>query len=156
MMLLKTRTEVENSDDPVVKNPPKVLTDNSIIYLPEGLIGFPDLNRMEILYKEDQLPFMWLKDTKGSDISFFVVEPGNVLDGYSVEISDADVAYLELNSDTDVLLLNIVTILQDENQIFVNLIGPIVVNRKTRKARQVIIQNSDAYSARHPLLQAVK
>ncbi len=156
MMLLKTRTEVEKNDDPIEFSTSKVLNDNSIIFLPEGLIGFPQLNRMEILYKEDQLPFMWLKDTNGSDISFFIVEPGNVLEGYSVEISDADVAFLDLQSENDVLLLNIVTILQNENQIFVNLVGPIVVNRKTRKARQVVIHNSDAYSPRHPLLQAVK
>jgi flagellar assembly factor FliW len=35
----------------------------------------------------------------------------------------------------------------------VNLVGPIVVNRRTREGRQFVISNYSRYSAHHPLVE---
>ena len=48
------------------------------------------------------------------------------------------------------MLLGIVTI-HDDQRATVNLKGPIVVNRHTHVAKQVIIANAAAYSISHPL-----
>jgi flagellar assembly factor FliW len=47
-------------------------------------------------------------------------------------------------------LIGIVTV-HDERRATVNLKGPIVINRHTRVAKQVIIANAASYSVTHPL-----
>jgi flagellar assembly factor FliW len=72
---------------------------------------------------------------------------------YLVEISDDDAALLGVASADDLLLFNIVNYrAESPDAATVNLIGPILVNRRTRVGRQVVIANYPGYSARHPLL----
>jgi flagellar assembly factor FliW len=61
-----------------------------------------------------------------------------------------DVDFLKLKQADDALLMCIVTI-HDDQRATVNLKGPIVINRHTHVAKQVIIANAAAYSVTHPL-----
>ena len=65
----------------------------------------------------------------------------------------ADVEELSIQDASEVLILNIVIIKNEPSgrKIYTNLVGPIVVNRRTGKGKQVIIQNYERYSARHLL-----
>ena len=49
----------------------------------------------------------------------------------------------------------IITVPEDPAKISANLMGPIVVNRKTRVAKQVISKN-DEYSIKHYLLEEMR
>ncbi len=123
--------------------------------LPQGLIGFKDYTRAELLYMPDHLPFLWLKLHRGSDsVHFIVIEPGGLVAGYSPELFDADAEALDLKDASEAMLLNIVT-LQHQNPLDakVNLVGPIVLNRRTRIARQLVIANYSQYSAHWPLVE---
>lgn len=125
------------------------------ISLPQGVIGFGDYTRAEILYMPEHLPFLWLKLTspKANDsVHFVVIEPAGLIPGYEPELFDEDAASLEIFDPADVMILNIVAMNhQDPVQATVNLIGPIVVNRRTRVARQLVVSNYQRYSAHHPL-----
>ena len=128
---------------------------NSKISLPEGVIGFPQLNEMEIVYQEEELPFMWLCDAGDTDLSFLVVDPSKVLLEYAPELSNLDVEFLGVESSQEILLLNIATVHQGDNSfVTLNLVGPIAVNRKTGKAKQIVISNFEKYSAHFPLVAA--
>jgi flagellar assembly factor FliW len=122
--------------------------------LPNGLIGFKDHTRAELLYVPDHLPFLWLKLHGAADpVHFVVVEPAGLIPDYELEIFDEDAATLELESPSDALILNIVTLRQDApSAATVNLLGPIVVNRRTRVGRQLVIANYSRFSAHHPLV----
>lgn len=121
--------------------------------LPKGLIGFEDATRYELLINEEEAPFMWIRCVDRHELGFVVVEPSSVTNDYDVELCDDDVNFLEINQANDAILFNIVT-LNDEDieSATVNLVGPIVVNRHTGKAKQVIVSNYMKYSARHPVL----
>ena len=107
---------------------------------------------MELLFEEDELPFMWLREQKEDGLAFIVLEPGPVLPEYSVEIADADIEVLGITGPEDTMILNIVTLLPEQaNKISLNLVGPIIVNRKTLVGKQCIINNHEEYSARHIL-----
>jgi flagellar assembly factor FliW len=123
------------------------------LFLPQGIIGFANYNRAELLYSEEHLPFLWLR-LHGPDILHFVViEPGKLIPGYEPEIFDEDAAQLELYDSADAMILNIVTLHhQQPVEATVNLIGPIIVNRRTRIARQRVLANHGRYSAQHPLV----
>ena len=122
------------------------------ISLPQGLFGFSQLRSMELLFEEDELPFMWLREQKEDGLAFIVLEPGPVLPEYSVEIADADIEVLGITGPEDTMILNIVTLLPEQaNKISLHLVGPIIVNRKTLVGKQCIINNHEEYSARHIL-----
>jgi len=59
--------------------------------LPQGLIGFKDYTRAELLYLPDHLPFLWLKMYRGTEsVHFIVIEPAGLVPGYVPELFDAD------------------------------------------------------------------
>ncbi|MEY2878077.1 MAG: Flagellar assembly factor FliW [Verrucomicrobiota bacterium] len=125
------------------------------ILLPHGLIGFAAYKRAELLYLPGHLPFLWMKLHSATDhLHFVVIEPGGLVPGYEPEIFDADAEGLELRAPTEAMILNIVT-LRRENPVeaTANLIGPIIVNRRTRVARQLVISNYSRFSAHHPLVE---
>ena len=124
--------------------------------LPNGIIGFRDYTRAELLALPDHLPFLWMKLHSATDtVHVIVMEPGGVVPGYQPELFDDDAAGLELNGAADAMVLNIVTLEQQcPLEARVNLIGPIIVNRRTRLGRQLVISNYSRYSAHHPLVES--
>ncbi len=123
--------------------------------MPAGIIGFPDARNIELLYNPGELPFMWLRCVENPALNFIVIEPQSALPDYTFELSDEDAAGLDIDTPDDAFVLNIVTFRpSDPEAATVNLIGPIVINRRTCVGRQIVIANFGEYSARHPLLQA--
>jgi flagellar assembly factor FliW len=123
--------------------------------LPNGIIGFTDYTRAELLYLPDHLPFLWLKLHSATDsVHFIVIEPAGLISGYEPELFDEDAAGLELTGAAEAMLLNIVS-MQNQRPLeaTVNLVGPIVVNRRTRLGRQLVVANYSRYSAHHPLVE---
>ncbi len=122
------------------------------INLPQGLFGFSQIRSMELAFDKEELPFMWLREEKEDGLAFVVMEPGGILPDYSVEIADGDIQVLNITGPEDTMILNIVTLLPEQpNKISLNLVGPIIVNRKSLVAKQCIINNHEDYSARHIL-----
>jgi flagellar assembly factor FliW len=122
--------------------------------LPDGLIGFAGYTHAELLYDPKHLPFLWMKlHGPAGSVNFVVLEPGGLIPDYELELFDADAAALDLGGPAEAMVLNIVT-LNPQRPLAgtVNLIGPIVVNRRTRVGRQLVIANHSLYSARHPLV----
>jgi flagellar assembly factor FliW len=125
------------------------------IELPQGLIGFANYKRAELLYLPDHLPFLWMKLHSGADdLHFIVIEPGGIVPGYEPEIFDLDAEHLDLRDPAEAMILNIVTLKrQNPVEATANLIGPLVVNRRTRIGRQLVISNYSRYSANHALVE---
>jgi flagellar assembly factor FliW len=123
------------------------------LILPQGIIGFPLYRRAELLYSDDHLPFFWMRLHGPGTLHFVVIEPGGTIPGYEPEIFGGDAAELDLRDSTDAMVLNIVTLRRQQPlAATVNLIGPIIVNRRTRLGRQRVIANHGRYSAQHPLV----
>lgn len=124
--------------------------------LPQGLIGFQKYTRAELLYLPDHLPFLWLKLYSPTDsVHFIVIEPAGLIPGYEPELFDEDAASLDLSNPAEAMVLNIVA-LQNQNpmEATANLVGPIIVNRRTRTGRQLVVSNYSRYSAHHPLVES--
>ena len=127
------------------------------IILPQGIIGFSAYRRAELLYLPDHLPFLWMKlsDPDSADVlHFIVIEPGGIVPDYEPEIFDGDVEQLGITTPSEAMILNVVT-LQNQSPVeaTANLIGPIVVNRRTRIGRQLVISNYSRYTANHRIVE---
>jgi flagellar assembly factor FliW len=123
--------------------------------LPEGLIGFERYKQAELLYQPDHLPFLWLKLSCPADVMhFIVIEPGGIVPGYEPELFEEHAVALDLTGSSEAMILNIVT-LKNQNPLeaTANLVGPIVINRRTRVGRQVVISNYSRYSTHHSLVE---
>lgn len=129
------------------------LPENQLV-LPQGIIGFGAYRRAELLYLPDHLPFLWLKlHGETEAVHFIVLEPGGIIAHYEPEIFDEDAEQLDLRDPAEAMILNIVTLRQQQPvDATVNLIGPIVINRRTRVGRQIVISNYSRYSAHHALI----
>jgi flagellar assembly factor FliW len=124
--------------------------------LPHGLIGFARYTRAELVYQTDHLPFLWMTLHSSADaVHFVVIEPGGIIPGYEPELFDDDAFTLDLSDPAEAMVLNIVT-LQRQSPLAatVNLVGPIIVNRRLRVGRQVVIANYSRYNAHHPLVES--
>lgn len=139
--------KVSTETAPLPEAPPKT------IRLLGGLIGFPDHTGFEMLYYPDQLPFRWIRLVGSDPVDFVVIEPAGVVPDYELELFDEDAESIGIAHAADALVLNIVAVSRTQPPTAtVNLVGPIIVNRRTGVAKQVVLSNHTRYSARHPLV----
>jgi len=120
------------------------------VRLPLGLLGFEHIKEYALLASPAEEPFLWMQVPQESNLAFLVIAPEPWLPGYAPELSSEDTAFLELTDRADAALLAIVTV-RGPNRATLNLKGPIVVNRRTMIAKQVIPVNAAQYSVQHPL-----
>jgi len=120
------------------------------VRIPTGLLGFEQIKDYVLITKPGEEPFAWLQVQDNSALAFVVIDPFVVLPEYQPDIPSLDVEFLGLKNSTDALLLGIVTV-HSATKATVNLKGPIVVNRYTHIAKQIIITNAADYSIEHPL-----
>ena len=123
------------------------------VSLPNGLIGLPGVTRLEMVQDPESWPFINLVSPDPGGMQFLAIEPHDIVPNYVLELNDLDAEHLGLASAADAQILNIVTVHTTEPYfVTANLIGPLVINRRTRDARQLILINSDEYSTRHVLV----
>ena len=110
--------------------------------LARPFLGFPGsrLFRLRGLGERYE-PFMSLSSLDEPSLGFIVVAPGALFSDYVVEIADADVALLGLEGSDDVEMLVLVSRHPGATPT-VNLIGPLVVNRRTEVGTQIVLQDS--------------
>ena len=120
------------------------------IRMPMGLLGFERIKEYLLLADPAEEPFLWLQVADDANLAFLVVAPQPLLPAYKPEISPEDVAFLGLDSAADAAVLSIVTV-RGPNHATLNLKGPIVLNRRTLVAKQVIPANAAEFSVQHPL-----
>jgi flagellar assembly factor FliW len=122
--------------------------DGALLDFASGLPGFPTSRqfRLERLAPELE-PFCLMRSVNEAEICFVVVAPGSLFPDYSVVIDEQHVTSLGLQSADDVTVMTIVTLGDPPTA---NLLGPIVVNRTSRSAAQVV-QYETSYRAAEPL-----
>ncbi|GAB98299.1 flagellar assembly factor FliW [Kineosphaera limosa] len=105
--------------------------------LPMGLVGFPLAQRFRLTESEGGLYEMDCLDIP--DMGFVVVAPSPYFPEYSPIIDPETAARLELESADDALVLLLVNLGSEEEPPGANLLAPVVVNRHTRRAMQVVL-----------------
>lgn len=121
-----------------------------ILEFTAGLPGFPDARRFALSELDGLQPFCGLRSLDPADVCFTVVAPGLVLPDYTVSVDEDHMAALHLQSAADAAVLAIVTVPPAPQLPTINLLGPIVVNRTTLLAAQVVQHWSD-YPVAYPL-----
>ncbi len=116
----------------------------------EGLLGFEAFRLAELISLADAAPYCWLRFEGVNQRGFLVVQPSCVAAPYRIEIGAKECEELGLNRPADAEVLNIVTIRPD-GTLTINLKGPIVYNKVTREARQVVPLNAAELPVNFPI-----
>lgn len=119
-----------------------------------GMPGFPTARRFEIeRWGENESPFFLLGCLDDPDLAFVVVPPWPFYPEYDFDLDDAVVEKLDLRTPEEALVVSIVTLGDEPKDSTLNLLGPIVVNRRSGAAAQVVLHDS-GYEVRAPITGA--
>ncbi len=116
-----------------------------------GIFGSEHVKQHELIGRSAEEPFLWLQSFGGPDGAFLVVSPFLVRQDYQPEISEPDLAAAKVQNSSTVLLYKITT-LHDHAPATVNFKGPIVINRFTKMANQVVLNYADDDSIDHRIM----
>ena len=119
------------------------LNEETFVTFPAGILGFPNQKKYAIIDVDANSPLKWLQSVEEPSISFVVTDPNLFYPGYSVETYKKDLEDIEIDQASDAIVLVIVTVPRDPSQMTGNLKGPILINAKTRLAKQLIVDNQD-------------
>jgi len=106
------------------------------------LLGFEDVKQVT-LEKIDDI-FMKMQSVTDEHISFTMIDPF-ILRKYDFEIPDNIQELLEVNKESNILILNILLIQTPIEESIVNFVAPVVFNTDNNKAAQIILQDPIKY-----------
>lgn len=113
-----------------------------IIEFPEGLLGFENLKSFFIVDPGDQTLILWLQSTDNGATAFPIIEPRIFNSAYTIKLLPIELNSLNLDNLSNASVYAILTIPQNISEMSANLKAPIIINNKTRAARQIVLQDS--------------
>ena len=125
-------------------NPEKILS------FPQGIPAFENQKEFVLIHLPDNPIFQCLQSTQDPEVAFLIISPWDFFPDYDIHIPQEELEGLDIQVPKQIGLYNIVTIPQDPNQMTANLMGPIVINLDTLKAKQVILHQEN-YHTKHLL-----
>ena len=112
--------------------------DDIVLHLPDGMIGFPQLQRYAILKQREDSVFLWLHSLEDPALAFPVVLPWVFYWDYEVQLSDEDMGAIAVERADQISIYCVVKVGSNVRESTINLFSPVVVNNGERVARQVI------------------
>ncbi len=134
------------------------IADEKIVTFPQGIIGFPDLNRFTLIFDEEKgvnAGIRWLQSIDEPNFAMPVMDPLFVKTDYNPQVEDAIFDTIGGIDNDEVLVLVTVTVPKEIKNMTVNLKGPIIINAVTRKAIQVIVEG-DENEVKFPVYDILK
>ncbi len=115
------------------------ISDGNIFTFPEGVPAFEDYRQFILYCNTDMQPFFFMKSIGVSpEVSFVCVDPFLVCPDYQVRVGPADLQALELKRGEDAFVFSFVTVPKNPCDITANLQGPVILNIKNSRGRQII------------------
>lgn len=122
---------------------------DDVLTFSKGLPGFREHHRF-VLIKVEGSPFMYLQAVEDGELAFIVVSPFEFFAEYEFNLNELIKLELNIQSEKDLVILNVISVKEDLESATINLAAPIVVNMNNRRGLQYILSDSN-YSIRQPL-----
>ncbi|MBL6991169.1 MAG: flagellar assembly protein FliW [Bacteriovoracaceae bacterium] len=113
-----------------------------IITFKDGLLGFEGLKKFFVVDPGDQTLILWLQSIDDQSVAFPILEPKIFKPDYTVGLLPIELSSLELENLEDASIYTVLTITSVVTDMTANLKAPIVINNKTKMARQIVLQNN--------------
>ncbi|MFK4997190.1 flagellar assembly protein FliW [Bacillus sp. N9] len=126
------------------------ISEDTIITFAKGIPGFPEEKRFTLLPLPEQTSISVMQSLETPTLAFIVADPYSFFKPYDFSLDEHTVELLEIQEANDVSAMVILTVQDPFEKSTANLQAPIVINIKTNKAKQVIL-NDENYKTKHPL-----
>ena len=137
--------------EPGDRNDP--LDDLPVLEMVQPMAGFPDQRRFALARLDDTGLVCDLHSLDDPGLRFVVVPPTTFFTDYAPEIDDSVVTELGVETEDDLLALVVVTLGENPQDATANLMAPVLVNHRTRRAGQFLLDDADL-PLRAPLASA--
>ncbi len=113
-----------------------------VITFTEGMLGFEELKEFFVVDPGDQTLILWLQSVQDSEVAFPIIEPRIFKPDYKITLLPIELNSLKLEGLNDASVYTILTIPGDVQQMTANMKAPIIINNKTKNARQIVLQDN--------------
>jgi flagellar assembly factor FliW len=116
-----------------------------ILHFADGIPGFPRSRRFVLvdMAPDGEGAFQLLQSLDEPTVSIVVTVPWLFFPDYDFELSEIEQAELGITTVEETVVFSPVTLDAEQQRIYLNLLGPIVINATTRQGRQVVLVDSD-------------
>jgi flagellar assembly factor FliW len=126
-----------------------------VVEFPGGIPGFEQITQYRFQGLDAVRPFMFMEAVGAENVSFVCVDAFVICRNYRVRVPNTVVERLDLACDEKVAVLCLVTIGETVQATTANMMCPLIVNRRTRRGEQVILDGSDL-PIRYAIWQALQ
>ena len=130
------------------------IDESKIVHFAEGIPAFEDEHEFLILPYGDENPYYILQSANTPDLAFLMTMPDLFFEDYEFELNDDVLSALDIKDPSDILVYVLITIPGGRIQeMTVNLLAPVVINKNNMKAQQVVLDKTN-YTTKHRLIPA--
>ncbi|WP_313990650.1 flagellar assembly protein FliW [uncultured Selenomonas sp.] len=130
--------------------------EDAVIHFAAGIPAFEEEHEFLIIPYEEDSPYVFLQSVRTPELAFLMTMPLAFFPDYEFTIDDEVEQELGFTSPEEVLIYAVLTLSGTEiRDLTANLIAPIVINAKTRKGKQIVLDRS-SYTTKHRLFPAEK
>jgi len=117
--------------------------ESEILTFDNGMPGFENEKKFILLSIEGNEVYQILQSINSKEIGFVTTNPYLFISDYTFDLDESTVEALNIASEEDIIVLTIVTVKEPFNASTVNLKAPVIINKKSNKAKQCILEKSD-------------
>ena len=116
--------------------------DDKVISMIRPILGFEKLQTFCLIEVDELKPLLWFQSTEDEAISFLVINPRLLVPDYGIKINSNEIKELKVEDVSSVETYTVVTVPENNQEISVNLQGPILINTENNRAKQLVLVNS--------------
>lgn len=113
--------------------------EDDVIWFPQGLIGFPGLNRFRIVRGDEENPFALLQSVDRKSMRFPLINPLMIRPDYEIALSPEEIEELEIESRADVAVYAVAVVPPGSDDITLDLRAPLLISRTNNVGVQVLL-----------------
>lgn len=117
-----------------------------------GIIGFGEYKKYMLIHETDreEKNILWLQSIDEPELALPVIDPLVLVEDYNPSVEDELIKPLGEMAQEDALVFVTLTVPSDITKMTVNLKAPLIINAKTRKACQIIV-DEESYMIKYPV-----
>jgi flagellar assembly factor FliW len=116
--------------------------DDRLLTFADGIPGFPEAKRFALVDLAQEGAFQLLQSLDDPDVALIVCVPWLFFPDYAPVLDSRDQQDLGIDHPEDAIVFCAVTV-GDEETLYLNLLGPFVINAQTRQGRQVVLADGE-------------
>ncbi|GBF10539.1 flagellar assembly protein FliW [Tepidibacillus sp. HK-1] len=130
--------------------------ESDVLHFEKGIPGFEEEKQFILFQPDQENPLAFLQSIHTVNLAFVIANPFSFYPNYEFELDEQSIAELEIKDVNEVAVWGILSIPENFKKATMNLKAPIIINIKNKKAKQIILHETD-YLTKTPLFpQQVK